>query len=80
MFICLNCNRLFEVPRYWEEKHGLDTPPYERLSGSPCCHSSYIEAHQCDYCGDWITNNYIKTEDGNRYCENCFYKMELGDE
>jgi hypothetical protein len=79
-FVCKDCSHIFETPFQWEEKHGLDTPPYEPMSGCPICLSSYTVARQCDCCGDYITGNYIKIKDGARYCEDCYFTMELGDE
>ena len=29
MYICLDCGRIFEIPRKHIETHGLDSPPYE---------------------------------------------------
>lgn len=80
MFVCLECGSLFSEPKHWSETHGLDTPPYEECSGSPCCSGAYIEAYTCSYCGDYITTeNYVKI-DCDRYCENCYNIYELGDE
>lgn len=81
MFICCDCGSSFHEPVQWEERHGLDTPPYEQLSGSPCCHGAYVKAFRCSCCDEWITTeDYIKTNDGERYCEDCFQHMKLGDE
>lgn len=80
MFVCLECNNIFESPIYWEERYGLDGPPYEQFSGSPCCREAYGEAHTCSECGEWIvTENYIKIG-SDRYCENCYDIYELGEE
>ena len=80
LFICTECYKTFESPTRWEERHGLDTPPYEHFSGCPYCSGAYTEAFQCDCCGDWIGDSYIKTDNGLRYCDNCFRQMEFGDE
>ncbi len=80
MFVCIECGRLFEEPTYWEETHGLDTPPYEKWSGCPICYGSYTKAHQCDCCEEWIVSDYIKTEDDKRYCSECYQSREIGDE
>lgn len=79
MWICLDCYQLFEDPIPWEEHHGLDTPPYEQMSGSPCCCEAYSKAYQCDCCGDWITDDYFKV-DGKRYCKDCCQYYILGSE
>lgn len=79
-YVCIECGEVFDEPIHWEEKHGLDTPPYEQWSGSPCCHGAYAEARKCDCCDEWITGIYIKTENDQRICENCYRVMEVGDE
>lgn len=80
LFVCLECGKIFEQPVDYVEKHGLDTPPYEEFSGSPCCAGAYTEAHKCDCCGEWIVSSYVKINDGERYCEDCFSIKELDDE
>ena len=80
MFICLNCGELFEEPISWYERHGLDTPPYEELSGCPYCKMEYAETYRCDVCGESITGDYIKLENGERICSECYTPMELGEE
>lgn len=80
MWICLDCNELFQDPVHYVNTHNLDTPPYEEYYGCPYCGGTYVEAHECDCCGEWIIGDYIKTEDGKRYCEKCYTTMELGDE
>ena len=69
MYRCENCGHLFEEGEQavWEERHGLDTPPYEKWSGCPLCHDGYEEVHQCKECGDWHTENELY--DG--WCEKC---------
>lgn len=80
MFVCLECGELFATPEHFVETHGLDSPPYEEWNGSPCCAADYAEVHECDCCGRNITEDYIKTRDGCRYCQDCFKFMELGEE
>lgn len=81
MFVCLECGETFNELVAWEERHGLDTPPYEKLSGSPCCYGAYAEAFRCNCCGDWITTEeYVKTKYGDRFCEECFTLVKLGEE
>lgn len=43
-FYCKGCKSFFDEPRYCEEKHGFDNPPYERVA-------------VCVRCGD---NNFVK--------------------
>jgi hypothetical protein len=79
MYICLECGCLFEEPKCYYEKHGLDCPPYEEWLGSPCCRGDYVEAYRCDYCGEYInTDTYVEV--GNKkYCEECFTIKNLED-
>jgi hypothetical protein len=81
LFVCLECRKVFEEPIYWEEDRGecFGFPSYEHFLGSPCCGSDYTEAHRCDSCGEWITDNYIKVK-YQRYCQDCYETFELGDE
>ena len=80
MFVCLECGKTFEEPTRWKETHGLDYGPYEECGGSPCCGGAYGTAFECDCCGEWITGEYIKTDNGKRFCENCIIHYELGEE
>ena len=58
MYICLDCNKLFDSPKkYVVETHGLDTPPYETWTGCPSCGGSYVSATKCDECGDYVYCN-----------------------
>lgn len=81
-FVCLECGNIFSEPTRWKEDRGecFGFPSYEEISGCPNCSGGYTKAYQCNCCGEWITGDYIKVEDGNRYCENCFMHMELGEE
>lgn len=83
MFICCDCGSSFHEPVQWVEDRGecFGSPAYEQLSGSPCCYGAYVKAFRCSCCDEWITTeDYIKTNDGERYCEDCFQHMKLGDE
>ena len=69
MFRCCECGNLFEEGEQavWEERHGLDTPPYEMWSGCPLCRGGYEEVHQCKECGDWHTDDELY----EGWCEKC---------
>ena len=69
MYKCTECGNLFEEGEQatWEERHGLDSPPYEKWSGCPICKGDYEEVHQCKKCRDWHTENELY--DG--WCEKC---------
>ena len=40
MFKCTECNAEFYAPEYYEETHGLDCGPYERVGICPECKST----------------------------------------
>ena len=69
MYRCENCGHLFEEGEQavWEERHGLDTPPYEQWNGCPICKGGYEEVHQCKECEDWHTENELYSG----WCEKC---------
>ena len=69
MLKCDNCGHLFEdgEQAVWEERHGLDTPPYEKWDGCPLCRGSYEQVYQCKECGEWHT----EYEVFNGWCEKC---------
>ena len=69
MYRCESCGNLFEEGEQavWEERHGLDSPPYETWIGCPVCRGGYEEVHQCKECGDWHTEDELY--DG--WCEKC---------
>ena len=69
MFKCCECGHLFEDGEQdvWEERHGLDTPPYEQWSGCPICKGGYEEVRQCKECEEWHTED--KLYEG--WCEKC---------
>ena len=69
MYRCCECGNLFEEGEQavWEERHGLDTPPYEKFSGCPICKGDYEEVHQCKECGEWYTEDELY----EGLCEKC---------
>lgn len=38
-FVCKRCKKHFKVPQFYEERHELDSPPYERVEICPYCSS-----------------------------------------
>ena len=79
MFICLDCGLIFSEPVKYTERHGLDTPPYEQFSGCPDCGGAYDKTYQCDACGCWIGDDYIKVS-GYRICSDCYEEKTIGEE
>lgn len=52
MYICRECEKTFEEPEVYEERHGLDYPPYEKWTVCPHCHeANFCEAQECKRCG-----------------------------
>lgn len=80
LFVCMDCGHIFEMPKHYVETHGLHCGPYEEWDGCPTCGGACTEAHRCDCCDEWISDDYIITEDGRRYCNDCITHMELGEE
>ena len=83
LFVCKHCGGIFHEPIHWKEDRGecFGFPTYEEFCGSPCCRASFATAFQCDCCGEYITTEtYIKTSNDERYCEECFQCMTLGEE
>lgn len=72
MYECFECERHFEEPDFIVEKHGLDTPPYEKLAACPYCKSFFREMYQCKICGEWFTD-----EELTMYvCDDCIYQHD----
>ena len=81
MLICTECGRTFERPQEAEERHGLDMPPYEKISMCPFCGGvSLRNAYPCSICGGWITDSHIITLDGQRICDGCYIRYEGPDD
>lgn len=66
---CLECGHIFDdgEQAVWEERHGLDTPPYEQRSGCPLCEGSYEETVRCDICG----SEHLADELNGGVCDEC---------
>jgi hypothetical protein len=80
MFICYECEHIFDEPKIWTEKHGMDTPPYEHYSGCPFCGGAFTETYKCECCGNWIVGEYAELADGSRYCEECYCVKNIGED
>lgn len=79
LFVCLECSHVFQSPKRYTEKHGLDTPPYEQFYGCPECGGAYVKSRLCDCCGNVITGDYVKTDDDNYYCDSCYAPRNIED-
>ena len=45
-YFCKDCYKFFDNPNYSDEKHGLDSPPYERIPICTNCGSSNFVIHK----------------------------------
>ena len=80
-YTCLDCGKTFDDPKRWEERHGLDSPPYEDFSGCPYCGGAYTRTILCDACGEPIVCDYVKIQTtGDCYCDECFMMKSLGED
>lgn len=78
MYLCLNCNGLFEDPEITYETHGLEIPPYEKIFMCPYCGGDYCTTQKCIECGSYITDQFAKTSSG-WICNEC-YTLEIPSE
>lgn len=60
MFMCHECERFFDEPKVWTERHG------ETFCACPFCGGGFEEAKKCDYCGEY----FIESE-RNDTCQEC---------
>lgn len=72
MYLCLDCERIFDKPEHFTAFHGLDSPPYETWTGCSYCGGAYVDAIPCDLCGRWVTGEYVELKDGTIICDNCY--------
>jgi len=75
MYICEECGMFFEEPKVIFETHGLDTPPYEKLSVCPYCNENDIKESaevECSRCGTLMPEDYAYIDDDLNYlCDVC---------
>lgn len=70
MYICNDCEEVFEEPKHIEEHH-----PYgmgyatETFAVCPCCGGDFQEAEECSRCGEYVA----ELQDG--LCEICYSEM-----
>lgn len=80
MYLCLDCEKLFEEPYGYIETHGLNTPPYEEWSCCPKCRGAYVKTKRCSVCDEWIVGEFAELKNGMSVCESCFVVRDIGDE
>lgn len=72
LYVCLECEALFDQPKRYVEQHGLDDPPYETRLGCPVCGGVYVPLARCSWCRRPITGDYVEIDaTGEKYCDNC---------
>ena len=71
MYICLDCEELFETPHKYKEDYG------ELNNCCPVCGGSYIETFRCDCCGAWIDGFEYYEVGKNKYCCDCCIRLNL---
>lgn len=79
-FVCVDCGCVFEHPKSYVERHGLDSPPYEKTYGCPKCGGAYVKARKCDNCNQFITDGYVVINDGSVYCDECYTERSIDDD
>lgn len=73
-YICINCSTVFTNPKHVTEQYG------EVMDVCPECNGEYVLAFKCDICQEYITDNFIKTKDGQLICEECFFTYNINDD
>jgi hypothetical protein len=67
---CHECDRRFEEPDIITEKHGLDTPPYEKIAVCPYCKGYFEPMKECKICGEYFTEDELS----GGVCDECIYE------
>lgn len=81
MFVCTECYHLFDTPKHIQERHGLDTPPYEEMDVCPECYGlAIIDAFCCDECSQYVTGRFIRTGGGQTICDECYTTHDIWEE
>ena len=80
---CLNCHKEFDrdiVETAYEHGEAWGSPYTVSYPCCPFCGDYEIindnEYHHCDNCGE-VCEEYIVTDDGRYYCENCYIIKHL---
>lgn len=79
-YVCLECETEVDELEKYEERHGVDTLPFEECHVCPSCGSMYVlPAVYCDLCQRAILDEYIITINDQNICENCYTKRHIDD-
>ena len=71
-FQCHECDRRFEEPDFVTERHGLESPPYEKMAVCPYCKSYFEMMYQCKICGEWFADEELTSG----VCDDCIYQHD----
>lgn len=78
LYICTDCGTTFDEPKEITEKHGLETPPYEKLLVCPeCLGSDYDTAVVCAGCNKEMSSVGCYYLNNKHYCNKCFLTLEI---
>lgn len=82
MYICDNCNNVFEEPaRVVFDDHPELDGYKEYKSGCPYCKSPYIDdVYICDKCGEYIPASIACFEGDGVFCEDCLSELDEDEE
>ena len=79
-YVCLDCECQFNEPKKIVEMHGFTYGPGEEFLVCPSCEGNgFVKAVYCDHCGEVILGDYIKTRDGDIFCECCYTTHSVTD-
>lgn len=71
-FFCKDCNRYFNNPKYYYERHGFDAPPYERVAVCPECGGDDFIEFDCHIEKAEVAQKLLPVlMQLNRYCDTC---------
>lgn len=76
MYLCLDCENIFEEPEYFMDIDDSDDAASEMKKGCPHCGGEYIETVQCSICGQWVTGEYVEMHDGTIVCDECYFDQD----
>lgn len=79
MFVCKECENIFEYPTIYSESLGPCGEPNSmcKYSGCPACGGAYVETKICDVCGRYIKGQYIRTIGNDFICECCYSEYDI---
>lgn len=76
-YLCDNCHAIISEEELASENESRGEfwgfPAYETISVCPYCHCSDLTelTVTCSACNEYITDDYIETDDEHHYCSDC---------